>query len=90
MQGGTKVGTTDNDKMKLEQVGFTFTLSRTVYALPHFHVHVKGPNFEGVEDAIVFDVDDDDHHKAEERAVALASEKYAASDTMNTVREPNS
>jgi hypothetical protein len=74
------MGTTD-DETQLLHVGFTLTLSATPFSSPRYHLHVKGPNFHGIEDAIVFDVDDDDPYKAKERAVALAKEKYDATFT---------
>ena len=54
------MGTTDEDKTELEHLGFTFTASMTPYSSPHYHMHVKGPNFQGDKNAIAFDVDDDD------------------------------
>ena len=75
MQGGT-MGTTDEDKTELEHLGFTFTASMTPHSSPHYHMHVKGPNFQGDKDAIAFDVDDDDLFLAAERAVALAKQRY--------------
>ena len=70
--------TSDDDKRKLQTVGFTFTTSVTPYSSPRFHVRVNGPNFKGDKDAIVFDVDDDDLFRVANRAVALAKEKYDA------------
>jgi hypothetical protein len=68
----------DDDKRKLQTVGFTFTTSVTPYSSPRFHVHVEGPNFKGDKNAIVFDVDDDSLFRVANRAVALAKEKYDA------------
>jgi hypothetical protein len=70
--------TSDDDKRKLQTLGFTFTTSVTPYSSPRFHVRVNGPNFKGDKDAIVFDVDDDDLFRVANRAVALAKEKYDA------------
>ena len=72
------MGTTDEDKTELEHLGFTFTASMTPYSSPRFHVHVEGPNFKGDKNAVVFDVDDEDHFRVAQRAVALAKEKYDA------------
>jgi len=52
------MGTTDEDKTELEHLGFTFTASMTPYSSPHYHMHVKGPTFQGDKGAIAFDVDD--------------------------------
>ena len=70
--------TSDDDKRKLQTVGFTFTTSVTPYPSPRFHVHVEGPNFKGDKNAVVFDVDDEDLFRVAQRAVALAKEKYDA------------
>jgi hypothetical protein len=73
-----QMDTSDDDKRKLQTLGFTFTTSVTPYSSPRFHVRVNGPNFKGDKDAIVFDVDDDDLFRVANRAVALAKEKYDA------------
>ena len=72
------MGTTDEDKTELEHLGFTFTASMTPYSSPHYHMLVKGPNFQGDKDAIAFEVDEDDFSRATDRAVALAKLKYDA------------
>jgi hypothetical protein len=70
--------TSDDDKRRLQTVGFTFITSVPPYSSPRFHVHVEGPNFKGDKNAIVFDVDDEDFFRVAQRAVALAKEKYDA------------
>jgi hypothetical protein len=70
--------TSDDDKRKLQTVGFTFITSVTPHSSPRFHVHVERPNFKGDKNAIVFDVDDQDLFRVAQRAVALTKEKYDA------------
>lgn len=76
------MGTTRED---LERAGFEFKYWPTGHPT-RWRYQIEGHNDDGV--PIVVEVDDDDVSKAEERAWALAIEKYDAS-SRETVRERN-